>query len=247
MGIMNLFNRGQKKEEHPYTTAIIAAAGNGSRMGLGFKDKQLILINGTPVISYSIRAFEDATTIDEIIIVSKEENILRFADLVKDFEFKKVSKIICGGQTRTQSVFNAINELDEKTRYISIHDGARPFVNSNTINEVNYAAYKYNAAACYVKIKDTIKNIDNAGFVKDTIDRTYLGAVQTPQAFSLKLYLACSSLAQQRGINYSDDCQIIEQGGKKVYLIEGSYNNIKITTKEDIALAEALQKAVNNV
>lgn len=238
---MNLFKK-RITNEHPYTTAIIAAAGSGCRMGLGFEEKQLILINDTPVIAYSIGAFENATTIDEIIIVTREENILLLADLVKDFDFKKVTKIVSGGQTRQESVFKAINELDEKTLYISIHDGARPFIDPDTIDEVSNAAYKYDACATFVKVKDTIKKIDNNGFILETIDRAYIGAVQTPQAFSLKLFLACSSVAQQRGVNYTDDCQLVEQCNKKVFLVEGSYNNIKITTKEDIALAEAIAK-----
>lgn len=247
---MGFFNFFKKKipvlNIHPYTTAIIAAAGGSSRMGETCENKQFMLINGRPVISYTLAAFEEADTIDEIIIAVREDDILHMADLAKDFGFDKVTKIIKGGETRQESIFNVIAELNPKTEFIAVHDGARPFVTAEIIDNVSGAAFKHNAAAACVPVKDTIKLIDRDGFIVNTVERASLKAVQTPQTFLLDLYKAGAALAQKRGTHYTDDCQLIEQAGAKVFLVEGSFNNIKITTPEDIAAAEFILSSLED-
>ncbi len=245
MGLFDFLKKKTKEMLRPYTAAIIAAAGSGSRMKDSCENKQLLFIGGKPVIGHTLSAFESSTTIDEIIIVTREEDILPIADIVKTFGFSKVTKIIKGGETRQESVFNAISELNKKTKFISIHDGARPFVTPEMIDAVSTHAYSHNAAAACVKIKDTIKQVDSEGNICDTIDRATLLAVQTPQTFSLNLYLSGMATANKRGVHLTDDCQIIEQIGGKVFAVEGSYNNIKITTPEDILFAEHIINSVD--
>lgn len=213
-------------------TAIILAAGNGTRMKAE-KSKLLLEIMGKTVIERSVSAFLEVSDVDEIIVTVREEDVEEFSRLLPD---ERVSFVI-GGATRQQSVKNAVDTITESDLII-IHDGARPFISSDDIDNTIRTAKDFGAAAVGVPVKDTIKIIDGDKVVVGTPDRSLLFAVRTPQIFKFDMYKEALQKAEQDSKDFTDDCQLIEYAGGKVKMVEGSYENIKITTPDDIALAE---------
>lgn len=224
--------------------AIIVAAGSASRMG--GVDKQMLKLLDTPVIVHSLRAFEDLQFIDGIIVVTKKESVLQIQNLVSEYKLTKVTDIIEGGNTRAQSVINGISACGDDVGIVLIHDGARPLVTEEIITEVKNATELYGAATCAVPVKDTVKIIDSTGRVVSTPKRDELAAVQTPQGF--KLSDLRTAIANYKGDyqHITDDCCFIELAGGTVYTVKGNYENIKITTAEDIPLAEQILKNRGN-
>lgn len=220
-------------------TAIILGAGNSTRMK-SEKSKLLLEIDGKTVIERSVNAFLSISDIDEIVVVVRESDVETFSNLLPD---SRVSFVI-GGDTRQQSVKNAVETIDE-CEYIIIHDGARPLVSPDDIERTLIAAQEYGAASLGVPVKDTVKQINSKGVVVATPDRSTLVAVQTPQIFKFDLYKSALEKAEKDNMDFTDDCQLIEHLGKKVKIVTGSYNNIKITTPEDIPFAECLLKKSN--
>lgn len=231
-----------KNEEplRPLTSAIIAAAGSGARMRGACADKQFLMLGDIPVLGRTLSAFEEAQTIDEIIVVTREESILPVSRLVRSMGFAKISGIVRGADTRQQSIAEGLRHLCDECEYIAIHDGARPLVDREDIERVCRAAYEDGAAAVGVRVKDTLKLVDKAGYIQRTADRSQVWAVQTPQVFALSLYRAALAEAMRAGADYTDDCQLVERRGGRVRMVEGSYRNIKITTPEDVAYARYL-------
>ena len=216
--------------------AVILAAGNGTRMKT--KDSKLLLkINGETVLQRSVNAFLNISDVDEVIVVAREKDIPAFSDILTD---ERVSFVI-GGETRQQSMMNAVDMIDE-CELIIIHDGARPLIKSVDIENTIRAAKENKAAAVGVFVKDTVKVVDKNGFVVSTPDRSTLFAVQTPQIFDFELYKNAAKNAREKGLDFTDDCQLVECFNKKVKTVAGSYSNIKITTPDDIVLAENLLK-----
>jgi 2-C-methyl-D-erythritol 4-phosphate cytidylyltransferase len=220
-------------------TAIIVAAGKSSRMGNSLKSKQLIEISGIPVIIRTLFAFENASLIDNVILVTRHEDKENIKELCNKYLIKKLSFIVDGGDSRQQSVTNGILSCGE-CDFVAIHDGARPFVTPELIDRVINDAIKYECAAAGVYVKDTIKQISVDGFIENTPSRNTLVAIQTPQVFKFSLYKKALDKANDMGVSYSDDCQLVEHLNKKVYITQGSYENIKITTVEDIIIAQAI-------
>ena len=217
-------------------TAVILAAGNGTRMKT--KDSKLLLkINGKTVLERSVNAFLNISDIDEVIVVAREKDIPAFSDILTD---ERVSFVV-GGDTRQQSVMNAVDVIDD-CELIIIHDGARPLIKSEDIENTIRAAKENKAAAVGVFVKDTVKVVDKNGFVVSTPDRSTLFAVQTPQIFDFELYRKAAQNAREKGLDFTDDCQLVESFNQKVKTVVGSYSNIKITTPDDIVLAENLLK-----
>ena len=219
-----------------YNTAVILAAGNGTRMGIE-KSKMLLEIAGKTVIERSVEAFSDLPEIDEIIVVCRECDIEEFSRLISD---ESITFVI-GGSTRQQSVMNAVETIDE-CDFILIHDGARPLVTQRAIINTLDKAQMFGAAATGVSVKDTIKIIDKEYAIVDTPDRNSLVSIQTPQIFDFILYKKALEKANKENRDYTDDCQLVENFDHKVYTVMGDYDNIKITTKSDIALAENILK-----
>ncbi|WP_294774102.1 2-C-methyl-D-erythritol 4-phosphate cytidylyltransferase [uncultured Eubacterium sp.] len=216
--------------------AVILAAGNGTRMKT--KDSKLLLkINGKTVLERSVNAFLNISDVDEVIVVAREKDIPAFSDILTD---ERVSFVV-GGDTRQQSVMNAVDVIDD-CELIIIHDGARPLIKSEDIENTIRAAKENKAAAVGVFVKDTVKVVDKNGFVVSTPDRSTLFAVQTPQIFDFELYRNAAQNAREKGFDFTDDCQLVESFNKKVKTVVGSYSNIKITTPDDIVLAENLLK-----
>lgn len=218
---------------------IVVAAGSSTRMqGL---NKQFMPILGVPVIARTLMAFENCLDISKIIIVAASDHILDMQLICEKYAFVKVCDIVVGGNNRHQSVMNGINRLDTSDTKILIHDGARPFIENVTISEVANALKNFDAALCVSKINDTVKSIDDNGIVQSTVDRSTLYAAQTPQGVDVKKYIvACNTLSEVE--SYTDDASIMEAAGYTVKAVIGNGKNIKITTPDDIAIAEALVK-----
>lgn len=202
------------------------------------KDSKLLLkINGKTVLERSVNAFLNISDVDEVIVVAREKDIPAFSDILVD---ERVSFVV-GGDTRQQSVMNALDVIDD-CELIIIHDGARPLIKSEDIKNTIRAAKENKAAAVGVFVKDTVKVVDKNGFVVSTPDRSTLFAVQTPQIFDFELYKNAAQNAREKGLDFTDDCQLVESFNQKVKTVVGSYSNIKITTPDDIVLAENLLK-----
>lgn len=202
------------------------------------KDSKLLLkINGKTVLERSVNAFLNISDVDEVIVVAREKDIPAFSDILTD---ERVSFVV-GGDTRQQSVMNAVDVIDD-CELIIIHDGARPLIKSIDIENTIRTAKENKAAAVGVFVKDTVKVVDKNGFVVSTPDRSTLFSVQTPQIFDFELYKNAAQNAREKGFDFTDDCQLVESFNQKVKTIVGSYSNIKITTPDDIVLAENLLK-----
>lgn len=226
-----------------YCTAIVLAAGQGKRMGTKVH-KQYLELDGKPILYYSLKAFEDSPVIDEILLVTGagEEEYCR-REIVEKYQITKVSKILAGGAERYHSVWNGLQEMEEEG-YVFIHDGARPFVDEEIISRVFKEVQKHKACVVGMPVKDTIKVVDENEFVKKTPDRSSLWLVQTPQVFENHIVKgAYSMLMRESYINVTDDAMVVEQMLKyPIRLVYGAYENIKITTREDLEVAEVLVK-----
>lgn len=219
-------------------SAVIVAAGRSTRMNKSL-NKVYLSIAGKPVLYYSIKAFDEIEWIKEIIVVtSPEETEYCQENVLEKFYWNKPFKIVKGGEERQYSVYNGISVVDKDCEIVAIHDGARPLVTKEIIMEAIKAAYLYKAAAVGVPVKDTIKVADEDNFILDTPDRRYLWAIQTPQVFEKELIMKAHRKALEEGFLGTDDSVLVERMGFKVKLVEGDYKNIKITTPEDLVVAE---------
>lgn len=219
-------------------SVIIVCAGTAQRMN-GI-DKQLFKLNSLPVFLHSVYTFSKIERVDDIIIVAGSHNKKEFDKELLKHTFEKNIKITTGGKTRQESVLNGVNLCSDKSNYIAIHDGARPLINQNDIENAFDNAIKYNATTLAVKVKDTIKQVNNDNFIDYTPNRDLLYQIQTPQVFLKELYLNSVLKAKKAKKDFTDDCQLIEYSNKKVYITNGSYENIKITTAEDIIIANSI-------
>lgn len=217
-------------------TCIVAAGGSGTRMGTGI-NKLFLEISGIPVIVHTLNALQNCDEVDEIIISAKEEEIIKIKDLVSEFSVAKVKTIVKGGKTRGESVLSAAREVSDDAEIVMIHDGARPFVTEKILTETIESARKNGAAACGVKPKCTLKSVDG-GFITGTVDREKTVEIQTPQVFKKELFDKMYSQSIDVINSATDDCILAEKTGAKIAITEGSYKNIKITTPEDIEIAE---------
>ena len=230
-----IFRRGQ--EAHPFCSAIVAAAGSSSRME--GENKLFMPLEGVPVLARTLLALDAAQLVDEIVVAARAEDLLHVGDLCKLYGVAKPVKIVCGGATRLESVQLAALECREDAAFLAVHDGARPLAEPELIDRVVALAHRTNAAAPAVPVKDTVKLVQN-DVVLSTPERSSLRAVQTPQVFEGKLFRAALQSAVDAGAAVTDDCSVMERLGKEVYLAEGSYENLKITTPEDMLLAAAI-------
>lgn len=216
--------------------AIIVAAGSGSRMKSS-KNKLLLPLGGKTVIERTVKTFEDIPQIGEIIVVCREEELETMSSILPG---EKITFVI-GGKTRQKSVKNAVETIDpDECETVIIHDGARPLVTKEEILETLEEAKRTGAAATGVFVKDTIKVINDDYVITDTPDRTKLVAIHTPQIFNLKLYLKAMEKAAMQKKDFTDDCKLLENIGVPVSVVIGEYGNIKITTPEDIPMAQAI-------
>lgn len=220
-------------------SAIIAGGGSGKRMQ-SRDNKLFIEIGAMPILAMTVAVFESADLIDEIVITVPADEIGRANDLVKKHAFRKVSRVIAGGLTRQASVSNGLQAMSADTDIVAIHDGARPFITREIIAMAVKEAKACGAAIVGVPAKDTIKTVDEKGLVIKTLDREFLWHAQTPQVFDAALIKEAHERAGKIGLESTDDSGLVERLGGSVRIVQGSYENIKITTPEDIRTAEAI-------
>lgn len=217
--------------------AIVLAAGSGKRMNSKVH-KQYLIIQDRPVLYYSLKAFEDSAVDEIVLVVGKGEEEFCRKEIVDKYGISKVKAIVEGGKERYHSVFEGLKQTSDAD-YVLIHDGARPFVNQDIIRRCMQEVQKYQACVVGMPVKDTIKIADEEGYAKQTPDRKNVWMIQTPQTFSYALiYEAYEEMLKTEDAAITDDAMVLERTkGKKSKLIEGSYRNIKITTPEDLLIA----------
>ncbi len=208
-------------------------------------DKLLLEFGGVPVVVRSIRALEQVKEIGEVVVVTREERLAQYRQLKETFALKKVTRIVAGGETRQQSVLEGVRAADPSAEYVAIHDGARPFVSPEEITRVLADAERFGAATLGVPVKDTVKVVSPDGMITATPDRSSLYLTQTPQVFRREVYLQGIEAARRSGLDFTDDCQLVEHAGHRVYMACGSYRNIKLTTEDDLAIANAFLRDNN--
>lgn len=231
-----------KEKDSYFNSAIIVAAGTGKRMNSD-KTKQLMEICQMPIIARTVRQFEKCPHINEIILVCRKDEFAEIGEIIKKYKFKKITHVISGGQTRQQSVLNGLSVVDKQSEFVSIHDGARCLVTPEMISEVCKAAYRFGGATACCCAKDTIKICDKGGFIAgESIDRNVIRHAQTPQIFRTDIYRAAAFSAKEEGFDATDDNSLVTRIGFKVFLCDTGHENIKITTPEDIRIAEGILK-----
>jgi len=221
---------------------LIPAAGSGVRMGSTVK-KPYLLLAGRPMLYHTLAAFDRAPAVDQIIIaVAPGEEACCETDVVRKFPFKKKITIIAGGDMRQDSVRRLLERVPEETSLVLIHDGARPLITVDLIERALAETEKWQATVAAVPVKDTIQATDEAGFVQKTLPREQLWSIQTPQTFELRLIREAHCKALQDGFVGTDEGSLVARLGRPVKIIMGAYDNIKVTTPEDLIIAEALLK-----
>ena len=233
--ILNVFRAASGTADKHFTSAIIAAAGLSTRFG---ENKQSVSILNVPVLIHTLRAYDASDCIDEIIIVTKKEDIELWREQCELFSIKKVTKIIEGGSTRQESVLRGFEAISDKAKFVAIADGARCLTTPTNINDVCFAAYDYKAATAAHRATDTVKIARSGRFIESTPDRDTIWMAQTPQVFKVSLYRAAVYTALQEKITVTDDNSLVEFIGHPIYLVECGAQNLKITTQEDIAIAD---------
>lgn len=220
--------------------AIVVAAGKGKRMGRKY-NKQYILLHEKPIIVHTLEVFEKSQYVDDIVLVVGQDEIgFVKEEVIKKYALRKVSKVVSGGKERQDSVYQGILAIKENCGIVLIHDGARPFVQERMIEETITIAKKQGAAIVAVPVKDTIKKVNIQGEVIETLDRKELWQVQTPQTFQYHLIKKAYENLQRKDMLVTDDGMAVEVLGHPVKIVEGSYDNIKITTPEDLMIAERI-------
>jgi len=223
----------------PNVTSIVLAAGSGSRMGTEVK-KQYMLLDDKPLFIHALEIMEKQKKITDVILVVPSVDRDFCNELIKKYPIKKVLRIVSGGDTRGASVYNGLQAVPEDSEFVVVHDGARPFLSQKLLEDVLEAAKVEGAAIAGVPVKDTIKQVELDGLVKETLERNLLWIVQTPQIFRKEILLECYKKALKDDLQGTDDASIVEAYGYPVKVVMGDYRNVKITTKEDLEYAEYL-------
>ena len=235
------FLKKMREAHRPRCAALVAAAGSSSRMG--GVNKLLEPLDGIPVLARTLTALQLAEQVDEIVVATRDEDLVEISHLCQTYGITKCTKVVRGGESRAHSVLLAALEASPETELLAVQDGARPLVTPELIGRVITAAALCDAAAPAVPVKDTVKTVREDGAVEQTLDRDALRAVQTPQVFQADLLKAALQSAVENQIPITDDCSAVERLGKVVFLVEGDEENLKITTPVDLVVAEAILQA----
>lgn len=222
-------------------SVIIVAAGSGSRMSSKVK-KQFLELRGKPILSYSLEFFDKCNYFSEIILVVSREDLKYCENLVCGYD--KVIKIVPGGDTRQESVFNGLEYVNKAVDVVVVHDAARPFVNFLDLEKLLEVVDTYGSSAFGVLVKDTIKLKNNDMEITETLNRDELVAIQTPQAFLYDKLFRAHKYARECGYSSTDDTALLENIGVKTKIVLGSYYNIKVTTDEDLLIADAISRLI---
>jgi 2-C-methyl-D-erythritol 4-phosphate cytidylyltransferase len=218
---------------------VIVAAGKGTRMGAS-DSKQYLPLRGKPILVHTLERFQRMAQIEAIVLVTGSGDIDRCTAYVEQYSLTKVVAVTAGGDERQHSVRIGLERLPEGLEVVAVHDAVRPLVTEARIAECLHKAYEAGGAVLAVPVKDTIKVVDSSGRIESTPERKSLWAVQTPQAFRLDLLEQAHRQAERDGFVGTDDAMLVERLGHSVHVVEGDYTNIKITTPDDLLLAERL-------
>ena len=229
----------QKAVSGKDTAAVILAAGSSTRMGGGI-NKQFRLVNGIPVLAHTLLAYQRCILIREIIVVAQPKDFDAIYKLSKTYQIKKLRHIVAGGATRQESAARGFAKLSEGIRYVAIADGARCLITPQQITKICLRAYHHKAASAGHLISDTVKRANSMGGIQETVDRTGLWQAQTPQVFHTSLYNAALHHAAAESFEATDDNSLVEKLGYRIQMVECGIENLKITTAEDLILAEAI-------
>jgi 2-C-methyl-D-erythritol 4-phosphate cytidylyltransferase len=217
---------------------VIPAAGQGKRMNAGIS-KQWIKLLGRPVLAYTLDVFEKDPKCTGVILVGSQQELEQMNEFVQSFQYTKVRHIVPGGSERQHSVYEGIKQVPEDCGLVLIHDAARPFITEHHIHELVLNAVETGAAILAVPIKDTVKRVVQKQ-VEETIDRSSLWAVQTPQAFRLSIVKEAHEKAAEEKWIGTDDASLVERIGQNVAIVMGDYHNIKLTTSDDLLFGQAI-------
>lgn len=220
---------------------IIVAGGKSERMGVEI-DKAFLSLGTKPVVVYSLLAFEKCRDIDEVILVVRKDRVDAARQAVRMFGCNKVKKVIAGGALRQQSVLNGLDETSEDVEIVVVHDGARPCVTSDLITRTVHSAKQHGSGVAAVKITDTVKSVEKGMIISETVDRTKLWLVQTPQAFKMNILREAFTYVEKKKIRVTDEAAAVELVADDVRLVVSTSSNIKITTPDDLILAAALMR-----
>ena len=252
-GALRKLTPAEGRPEHYFNSAVIVSGGNGMRMGdTGGVPKQLLPLLGKPVIVHTVSAFEESPIVNEIILVAREEDIPAYEQLRTDYGWKKVVKIVKGGDSRPESVKNGFLAIDDKSDYVMIHDGARCLVTPDIILRVARSAVRYGAAIAAEAATATVKQTDDkkAALIRTTLDREKIMLAQTPQTFRTEVYRAALYTTMEKGLfnaGITDDAKLCEDVGFEVWTVDVGPENRKITTPFDLKIAEMILRERNEV
>jgi len=220
-----------------HVTAVIAAGGSGSRMGAG-TNKQYLDLLGKPLLAHTLEVFQlSGLVMDVAVVVPAKDKEYCVQNIIKPFGFTKVRTVVAGGMERQESVFNGLMNLPAEGEFVAVHDGARPLLLPEVLEKVIRAAFDFGCAAAAVPVKDTIKVSDDSGFIVSTPERDRLWSVQTPQVFKKDILVRAHAEGRKNATLATDDAALVEKLGLPVKLVQASYENIKVTTPEDLELA----------
>lgn len=225
----------------PISTAVIVAAGKGKRMGTEIS-KQFLPLGGKEILAHTVEKFEKAACIRNIILVTGKDSLQDVREMAQEYGWRKIISVTAGGKERQDSVFLGLQQVPQDTEIVLIHDGVRPFVTEKILERSITAAEEAGGCVAGVPAKDTIKVCNAEGFAVATPDRSTLWQIQTPQTFRKETILSAYQAAKADGFLGTDDASVAEHSGYPVWVIMGSYRNIKITTKEDLLIGEAFLK-----
>lgn len=225
-----------------YTSAIIVAAGNSTRMGYGIS-KQMALLEGMPVVVRTLRAYQQSPDIDEIIVVAREDEMCYYEEFRDKYKLTKLAHVVRGGADRQESVLNGLRKVHEHAGFVAIADAARCLVTPDMVSKVCHNAYVFGCATAACRVVDTVKTANANGFIQSTEDREKTWLAQTPQIFNLKVYRAAAYSARDKGFKATDDNSLVERIHRKIKLVDCGQENIKITTADDLTRARLILQA----
>lgn len=224
----------------PKVFVVVPAAGAGTRLGGSIK-KQFLLLKDKPILVHTLQRFEHCPDVDEIAVAVPEQSIAEVESLLSQYRLHKVSKVTVGGERRQDSVFNVLKRLSLKASdIVLVHDGVRPFIESKRISHLVRVCKEHGAAVLAVQPKDTIRRSAGGEFFDQTLDRNALWLVQTPQAFRASVLIRAFERAKKEKFYSTDEAGLVERMGLRARIVEGSYDNIKITTHEDLELGKLI-------
>jgi 2-C-methyl-D-erythritol 4-phosphate cytidylyltransferase len=224
------------------TVAIIPSGGAGKRMG-GIVPKQFLYLSGLPLLVHTLQPFQNSPSVDSIILAVPGESVNEVRrNIVERYALSKVRHVVPGGRERQDSVRNALMHLDDEDEIVVVHDGVRPFVTDDLIKLVIDSAQKLGAVATGIEVRDTVKRVDKAGKIEETVPRDGLWLTQTPQAFKKDLLVAAYLQAYREGFYGTDDASLVEKSGVPVWMIPGDRDNLKVTTGGDMLHCERIMR-----